>query len=134
MDLLTIFEEYFASQTNINGDDINAKIESYEKCYYLLHSLLCDLDSMGKQAGSNYPLPARWEDRFDTYFDECITEYIMYSDNISELSEENADKYMPYEYDYCSKCGRRCYYERYPEAIKDDNGKIVCEFCCEEEN
>ena len=34
----------------------------------------------------------------------------------------------------CSKCGERCYYEAYPQAIENNNGKIVCEICFEEEN
>lgn len=98
----------------------------------MLHSLLSDLDEMGEQAG-NSRLPTRWEDDLDEYFNECMTAYIMDSDNKSDLSEENADKYIPYEYDYCEKCGRRCCYEAYPQAIENNHGKIVCENCFEEE-
>ena len=106
--LFEIFEEYFYPQVNIKGDDINADIARYEACYNLLYDLLWDIASM--------------------------TAYVMDSDNKSEMSEENADKYIPYEYDYCSKCGERCYYEAYPQAIENNNGKIVCEICFEEEN
>lgn len=130
--LLEIFEEYFYPQININGDGINADIERYETCYSLLHSLLSDLDEL-KYLGI-LSLPERWEDNLDKYFNECMTAYVMNSDNKSEMSEENADKYIPYEYDYCSKCGERCYYEAYPQAIENNNGKIVCEICFEEEN
>lgn len=134
-DLLLIFEEYFYLQiNNYEGDGINEEIERYETCYSLLHSLLSDLDEMGEQAGSDSRLPERWEDNLDEYFNKCMTAYIMNSDNKSDLSEENADEYIPYEYDYCSKCGKRCYYESYPQAIKNNNGKIVCENCFEEEN
>lgn len=131
--LFEIFEEYFYPQVNIKGDDINADIARYEACYNLLYDLLWDIANMAEQAGSNFRLPNRWEDNLDEYFDECMTAYVMDSDNKSEMSEENADKYIPYEYDYCSKCGERCYYEAYPQAIKNNNGKIVCENCFEEE-
>lgn len=131
--LFEIFEEYFYPQVNIKGKDINANIERYETCYDLLHSLLSDLDEMGEQAGSNSRLPTRWEDNLDEYFNECMTAYVMNSDNKSGLAEENADKYIPYEYDCCEKCGRRCYYGAYPQAIKNDNGIIVCENCFDEE-
>lgn len=132
--LLEIFEEYFYLQININGDGINADIERYETCYSLLHSLLSDLDEMGEQAGSNLRLPMRWEDNLDEYFNECMTAYVMNNDNKSDLSEENADKYIPYEYAYCSKCGERCYYGAYPESIENNHNKIVCEICFGEEN
>lgn len=131
--LFEIFEEYFYPQVNIKGDDINADIARYEACYNLLYDLLWDIANMAEQAGSNFRLPNRWEDNLDEYFDECMTAYVMDSDNKSEMSEENADRYIPYEYDYCSKCGKRCYYEAYPQAIKNNNGKIVCENCFEEE-
>lgn len=132
--LFEIFEEYFYPQINIKGDDINTNIERYEACYSLLHSLLSDLDEMGEQAGSNSRLPRRWEDNLDEYFNECMTAYIMNNDEKADMSEENADKYIPYKYDYCSKCEERCYYEAYPQAIENNNGKIVCENCFEEEN
>lgn len=131
--LFEIFEEYFYPQTNIKGDDINTNIERYETCYSLLHSLLSDLDEIGEQAGSNSRLPMRWEDNLDEYFNECMTAYVMNNGDEVDMSEENADKYIPYEYDYCSKCGKRCYYEAYPQAIENNNGKIVCEKCFEEE-
>lgn len=83
---------------------------------------------MGKQADSNFPLPECWEDKLDEYFDDCMTAYIDTSSDKSDLSEENADKYIPYEYDYCSQCGTRCYYGAYPEAMKCGQ-KIVCENC-----
>lgn len=132
--LLEIFEEYFFPQINIKGSGINTDIERYETCYNLLHSLLSDLDEMGKCAGGNFPLPIRWEDNLDTYFNDCITEYIYNNDDKNNLTEENADKYIPYEYDYCEKCGTRCYYGAYPETIENNNGEIVCENCFEEEN
>ncbi len=129
-DLLSIFEEYFYPQININGKDINADIERYETCYSLLHSLLSDLDEMGQQAGTLYPLPERWEDNLDEYFNECMTAYVMNSDNKTDLTDENADKYIPYEYTHCDLCGMRCYYEAYPQAIEDD-GEYLCECCLE---
>lgn len=132
--LFDIFEDYFYPQINIDGDGINADIERYETCYNLLLDLLSDLDEMAEQAGSSLRLPNRWEDDFNEWFNDCMTAYVADNNHESELSEENADKYMPYEYDYCRRCGIRCYYGAYPEAIINDDGNCLCELCLDEMN
>lgn len=133
--LFEIFEEYFYPQINIDSYDIDTDIERYETCYNLLYDLLNDLDQMAEQAGSSLRLPNCWEDYFDELFSDCMTAYIMNSDHKSELSEENAEKYIPYEYTHCSKCGIRCYYNAYPQAIVvDDDENCLCELCLDEMN
>lgn len=132
--LFEIFEEYFYPQTNIKGNDINTNIDRYETCYNLLNNLIEDLSGLVTDIQSNFAIPSGWENALQEYFNNCMTEYAINNDNKSDLSEENADKYIPYEYDYCSKCGQRCYYEAYPQAIENNHGEIVCENCFEEEN
>lgn len=126
--LFEIFEEYFYPQINIKGDDINADIERYETCHSLLLDLLNDLSRMEDQTENGYRLPKYWEDKLDEYFNRCIGEYIGRSDEEDFLTDENADKYIPYKYTHCSLCGQRCYYNRYPQAFEDDE-KCFCEFC-----
>lgn len=133
--LFEILEEYFYPQINIGGDDINADIERYEACYNLLCDLLWDLENMSKQAGGNFHLSERWVDRLYEYFIDRMTEYIMNSDRKSDMTDENADNYIPYNYVHCSKCGIRCYFGAYPEAIVvDDDGNCLCELCSDEMN
>lgn len=133
--LFEIFEEYFYPQINIKGDDINAGIERYEACYRLLQDLLFDLDEIARQTENGIRLSECWDDELYEYFIDCMTEYIMNSDRKSDLSDENADNYIPYNYVHCSKCGIRCYFGAYPQAIVvDDDGKCLCEFCSDEMN
>lgn len=127
--LFDILEEYFGTQVNTTKEGINGEIEKYEACYGLLHSLIADLYEMSEQVGSDIKESVKWEDKFDTYFDECMTEYIMYSGNVSDVSDDKAEQYIPYEFATCSKCGIRCFYNAYPEAIETEAGKIVCEHC-----
>lgn len=133
--LFEIFEEYFYPQINIDGDGINADIERYETCYNLLQDLLSDLDDLEEHKVGKAQLTRNWENILEEYFSDCMTEYIMNSDYKSDLSDENADNYIPYNYVHCSKCGIRCYFGAYPEAIVvDDDGNCLCELCSDEMN
>lgn len=128
--LLNILDEYFVA--HMCADGINARISCYEVKYSSLHTLLCDLDAMSKQAG-NTGLPTCWEDKLDAYFNDCMMQYILNDDGFSELNECYAKKYIPYEFDYCNHCGIRCYYGTYLQADKQKDGTVLCEHCSEGE-
>lgn len=97
-----------------------------------MQDLLFDLDEIARQTENSTRLSECWDDELYEYFIDCMTEYIMNSDRKSDLSDENAENYIPYNYVHCSRCDIRCYFGAYPQAIEGDDGTCLCELCLDE--